>query len=303
MTVALPIADSVEIRPDGIGGPRDIRFVQTLRISLTDRCNFRCVYCMPEDKLDWIPRDELLSFEEIEAVARTALSLGITSFKLTGGEPLVRHDVPRLVSMLRALPGVTDLSMTTNGALLDEYAPALRQAGLDRLTVSLDTLDRDRFRAITRGADIDAVWRGIRAAIDAGFKHPKLNCVTMRGVNDDEFADFAALTLDTDLTIRFIEYMPLGRTALGGEYEQRFISESKIRRSIENRHGPLECADRDTGHGPAKVWRVPGAKGRIGFISAMSKPFCETCWPWAVRSNYDRSCAKEVLPTRCAMPS
>src|SRR5258707_1422745 len=118
MLVALPIADSIEIRPDGIVGPRDIRSVRTLRISLTDRCNFRCVYCMPEDKLDWIPRDELLNFEEIVTVAQTALGLGINSFKLTGGEPLVRHDVARLVSMLRALPGVTDLSMTTNGALL-----------------------------------------------------------------------------------------------------------------------------------------------------------------------------------------
>src|SRR5262249_915367 len=159
-------------------GPRDIRFVQTLRISLTDRCNFRCVYCMPQDKLDWIPRDDLLSFEEILDVARIALNLGITSFKLTGGEPLVRHDLPTLVGMLRSLPGVTDLSMTTNGALLDEHAPALRQAGLDRLTVSLDTLNRDRFRSITRGAEINHVWRGIHAAVAAGFKHPKLNCVT-----------------------------------------------------------------------------------------------------------------------------
>ncbi len=277
MPIALPIADAPDIRPDNITGPRDIRAVKTLRISVTDRCNFRCVYCMPEDKLDWVPRDELLTFEEIVTIARTAIDLGITSFKLTGGEPLIRHHLPLLVGMLRALPGVTDLSMTSNGALLDQYAPALKSAGLNRITVSMDSQNRGRFRDITRGADLDHVWRGIRAAVAAGFKHPKINCVAMKGINDDEFADFAALTLNADLTVRFIEYMPLGRTALGGDYESRFISESEIRRHIENRFGPLEPATRDTGHGPANVWRIPNAKGRIGFISAMSKPFCATC--------------------------
>ena len=276
MSVALPIAQ-VDIRPDSIVGPRDIRAVRTLRISVTDRCNFRCVYCMPEDKLDWVPRETLLNFEEIRSIAAAAVRHGITAFKITGGEPLVRHEVPRLIAMLRALPGVTELSMTTNGALLDEYAPALKSAGLDRLTVSLDTLDRERFRGITRGANIDDVWRGIRAAVAAGFKHPKINCVAMRGINDDEYADFARLTTETDVTIRFIEYMPLGRTALGGEYEARFISESQIRSHIESSLGPLEPASPDSGHGPAKVWRVHEAAGRIGFISAMSKPFCETC--------------------------
>jgi GTP 3',8-cyclase len=277
MPVALPIAETVDIRPDSITGPRDIRAVKTLRISVTDRCNFRCVYCMPADKIDWVPRDTLLTFEEIVEVVRAALGHGITSFKLTGGEPLVRHDLRRLVAMLRAESGVTELSMTTNGALLDQYAAELKAAGLNRLTVSLDTLDRDKFRSITRGADIDHVWRGIRAAITAGFKHPKINCVTMRGINDDEFADFAALTRETDLTVRFIEYMPLGRTALGGEYEMRFISEQDIRERIERRLGPLEPASRDTGFGPANVWRLRGGAGRIGFISAMSKPFCASC--------------------------
>ncbi len=277
MPVALPIVDEVDIRPDSITGPRDIRAVRTLRISVTDRCNFRCVYCMPEDKLDWVPRETLLTFEEIVEIARAALGHGISAFKLTGGEPLVRHDLPRLVAMLRAVPGVTELSMTTNGALLDQYAVALKAAGLNRLTVSLDTLERDKFRAITRGADIEQVWRGIRAAVAAGFKHPKINCVTMRGINDDEFADFAALTRETDLTIRFIEYMPLGRTALGGEYEARFISEEDIRERITRRLGTLESASKDAGFGPANVWRLSSAAGRIGFISAMSKPFCATC--------------------------
>lgn len=277
MSIGLPIAERPDIRPDDITGPRDIRGVRTLRISVTDRCNFRCVYCMPEDKLDWAPRDELLTFEEITLVARAAVGHGIASFKITGGEPLVRHDLPRLVSLLRAVPGVTELSMTTNGALLDQFAPALKSAGLDRITVSLDTLDAGRFHRITRGANIEHVWRGIRAVVAAGFRHPKVNCVAMRGVNDDEFASFAALTMDTDLTVRFIEYMPLGRTALGGEYERRFISERDIRGRIEERLGPLVPAMKDSGHGPAVVWRLPDSLGRIGFISAMSQPFCATC--------------------------
>lgn len=278
--VALPIATTTDpgtgqVQP--ITGPRDIRYVRTMRISVTDRCNFRCVYCMPADKMDWVQRDRLLTFEEIKAVAETAASFGITAFKITGGEPLVRHDVPRLVSSLRSLACDPELSITTNGALLVRDANALKQAGLHRITVSLDTLDKERFRSITRGADIDEVWRGIHAAVDAGFKHPKINCVTMKGINDDEFADFAALTVDNDLTVRFIEYMPLGRTALGGEYEKRFIGEQEIRDRITARFGALQPSEKDTGHGPAVVWRVPGARGRIGFISAMSKPFCESC--------------------------
>ena len=280
VAVALPILGPAEPRErdaNAITGPRDIRAVRTLRISVTDRCNFRCVYCMPEDKLDWVARERLLTFEEIVEVARTALDLGIGGFKLTGGEPLVRHELHRLVAMLKSLPGTPELSMTTNGALLHEHAPALFDAGLDRITVSMDSLNADRFRAFTRGADLSQVWRGIHAAVAAGFRYPKINCVAMRGMNDDEFADFAALTLETDCTVRFIEYMPLGRTALGGEYELRFIGEGDIRRRIEERFGQLTPAHRDTGHGPAVIWKVPGAKGRIGFISAMSKPFCETC--------------------------
>ncbi len=281
MSIALPIIPlSTDARPEDvqdITGPRHISAVRTLRISVTDRCNFRCVYCMPEEKLDWVPRDSLLSFEEIVVIARAAYGHGIRGFKLTGGEPLVRHDLPRLVAMLRGLDDDVELSMTTNGSLLHESAAALKSAGLDRLTVSLDTLDPGRFSTITRGADIHAVWRGIRAACDAGFRHPKINCVAMRGINDEEFAEFARLTMDTDMTVRFIEYMPLGRTALGGEYEERFISEAEIRVRIERELGPIESTTRDSGEGPAVVHRLPGAKGRIGFISAMSKPFCATC--------------------------
>jgi cyclic pyranopterin phosphate synthase len=280
VSVALPIAVHPIRGPaplQDIFGPRDLRAVRTLRISVTDRCNFRCVYCMPEDKLDWVPRSRLLTFEEIGTIVGAAVGLGIAEFKITGGEPLVRTGLPGLVALLRAIPGVRELSMTTNASLLGDDARDLRRAGLDRLTVSMDTLVPDRFERITRGARLADVWRGIGAAVDAGFGHPKINCVAMRGINDDEFAEFAALTLDSPVTVRFIEYMPLGRTALGGEYEQRFIGEPEIRRRIVDRFGPLLPAGDDAGHGPARVWRLDGAKGRVGFISAMSKPFCSTC--------------------------
>lgn len=232
---------------------------------------------MPEEKLDWTPRESLLTFEEITTIARAALNHGIRGFKITGGEPLVRHELPRLVAMLNSLSDGLDLSMTTNGALLTEHALAMKAAGMGRITISLDSLNPETFRRITRGARVGDVMAGIDAAVAAGFQHPKINCVAMRDINDEEFADFAALTLDRDATIRFIEYMPLGRTALGGEYELRFIPEADIRARIEARFGLLTPADPDSGNGPAKVFRIPGAKGRIGFISAMSKPFCETC--------------------------
>lgn len=281
MKVALPVISQTESNASPLSdqptGPRDIRAVRTLRISVTDRCNFRCVYCMPEDKLDWTPKASLLTFEEMATIARAAIAHGIRGFKITGGEPLVRSELPRLIDMLNRLSDGVELSMTTNGVLLVEHAAAIRAAGMGRITISLDSLNPETFRRITRGARIGDVMSGIDAAIDAGFGHPKINCVAMRDINDDEFADFAALTIDRDATVRFIEYMPLGRTALGGDYEARFIPETEIRAHIESRFGELVPADPDSGTGPAKVFRIPGAKGRVGFISAMSKPFCETC--------------------------
>lgn len=304
-------------------GPRSIGAVRVLRISVTDRCNFRCVYCMPADGVKWLPKDELLSFEEIAEIARAAINVhGIRRFKLTGGEPTVRHNLVDLVRMMRRLEGVEDLSLTTNGFALADLASPLREAGLDRVTISLDSLHNDRFTRITRTGDLAAVLRGIERAIEVGFRSVKINCVTMRGTNDDELANFARLALRWPVTVRFIEYMPLGDSALleagnpfiesrnlSGEvvYETKnasqrvaddemgptggcgaqvrgdvFVSEGFTRSAIEAELGPLIPVSREleAGVGPAVPFQFanhPAAPGRIGFISAMSAPFCSTC--------------------------
>jgi cyclic pyranopterin phosphate synthase len=283
-------------------GPRSIGAVKMLRLSVTDRCNFRCVYCMPEDGVPWLPKDHILSFEEIADVVRASVQVhGIRRFKITGGEPTVRHGLVDLVSMLRRIDGVQDLSMTTNGFRLLDLAEPLKQAGLDRITISIDSLDAARFRAITRTGDLATVLRGLDRVIDAGFTGTKINCVAMRGTNDDEFAEFARLSIDRPVTVRFIEYMPLGDSAVGladgridssesgpaggcgGQDRGRgaFVSETEIRAAIEQQLGPLISVDRESesGVGPATVYRLAEGTpaGRIGFISAMSAPFCSTC--------------------------
>ena len=288
--------------PNTDTGPRSIGAVRMLRVSITDRCNFRCTYCMPADGVRWLPRDDILSFEEIADVCRAAVELhGITRFKLTGGEPTVRHNLPDLVAALRRIPGVAELSLTTNGQRLTDLAGPLREAGLDRVTVSLDSLRPDRFHAITRTGDLPAVLAGLDRLDDVGFAGTKVNCVAMRGTNDDEAADFAGLTIDRPWTVRFIEYMPLGDAAVlhgvpGGRVSDdevgpaggcgaqdrganAFIAEGEVRARIEAVHGPLLPVDRGTepGVGPANVYQLPGATGRVGFISAMSAPFCATC--------------------------
>ncbi|MBV8779868.1 MAG: GTP 3',8-cyclase MoaA [Phycisphaerae bacterium] len=277
-------------------GPTSIGAVRVLRISITDRCNFRCVYCMPEDGVQWLPKDDLLNFEEIEQIVRAAIEVhGIRRFKITGGEPTVRRGLIELIGRLRRVPGVDDLSMTTNGLLLNDLAEPLRQAGLDRITVSIDSLQPERFRRITRTGDLATVMQGLDRATDVGFHSLKINCVTMRGVNDDELVDFARLSLDRQLTVRFIEYMPLGDAALmhrseigpagGCQAQDRgadsLISEGEVRERIERELGPLVPVNRssEAGVGPANVYRLANGnpQGRIGFISAMSAPFCATC--------------------------
>ncbi len=285
------------MRPEGFdSGPASISAVKVLRISVTDRCNYRCVYCMPEDGVAWINQRELLSYDEITEVARAAVDVhGIRRFKLTGGEPTVRPGLGELIKKLRGI-GAEDISLTTNGQRLADLAGPLREAGLDRITVSLDSLEPEKFRRITRTGDLGAVLAGLRAAEKAGFESIKINCVTMRGINDDELAEFARLTLSRRITVRFIEYMPLGEAAVMEEMadlhpgpaagcgsqnrgEDVLVSEGQARAAIENALGMLEPVDRESesGVGPATVWRLANGAGRIGFISAMSAPFCATC--------------------------
>lgn len=257
-------------------GPRDISYVKTLRISVTDHCNFRCVYCMPEEGVEYLPKHELLTYEEIVEVARAALRHGIRDFKLTGGEPLLRKDLADLARMLRALPGCREISLSTNGLLLERFATELKLAGVNRITVSLDTLNAERFRTITRTGDLERVLTGIAVADAAGLGPVKFNTVVMRDHNLDEVEDFAALTLRSARTVRFIEFMPLARSKALLE-EDQFVSFGEIRARIEAAHGALTPADRDVGNGPARVFRLSGAAGRVGFIHAMSAPFCATC--------------------------
>ena len=245
---------------------------------------------MPEDGVPWLPKDEILSFEEIARVVRAAIVVhGIHRFKITGGEPTVRQGLVELIAMLKRIEGVKDLSLTTNGQRLAELAAPLREAGLDRVTVSIDSLQPGRFRQITRRGDLSAVLAGLDRAEAVGLSSIKINCVMMRGINDEELADFARLTLRRNLTVRFIEYMPLGESAVGpaagcdaqSRGQNVFINETDARKMIERELGVLQPVDRrsEAGVGPATVWRLPDeqARGRIGFISAMSAPFCATC--------------------------
>ena len=285
-------------------GPRSISAVRVLRLSITDRCNYRCVYCMPADGVPWIDHASLLTFDEIAHVVRAAIDIhGIRRFKLTGGEPTVRPRLLELVRLLKNIDGVDDLSLTTNGQLLPELARPLRDAGLDRITISIDSLDPAKFRRITRSGDLARVMLGLDRSLDAGFTGLKINCVTMRGTNDDELPDFARLTLDRPITVRFIEYMPLGDASLlhetrdhqpaaaetgpaGGCSAQdrgsdALVPEAQARQRIEEQCGPLIPVSRDSepGVGPAVVYRLAFGqpRGRIGFISSMSAPFCATC--------------------------
>lgn len=256
------------------------RAINYLRISVTDRCNLRCVYCMPPHGVSWRPRQEILSYEEILEVVRAAASMGLCKVRLTGGEPLVRRSLPDLVAAIARLPAVREVSLTTNGLLLDRYANTLAAAGLARVNISLDTLQPERYAAITRFGRFDDVWRGIEAAQGAGLTPIKINCVVIRGLNDDELADFARLTLERPWHVRFIELMPIGNQSNWGKgmpaQGERFISVAEMKDRLAE-VGPFVPANPVTGNGPAHVYRLPGAPGTVGFISPVSERFCATC--------------------------
>ena len=282
MTTLLPVLDPRPVRPSFAQGPGSLDSVRLLRLSITDRCNLRCVYCMPEEGPAYFDRDDLLAPRDIIAIAEAAASVGVDHFKITGGEPTIRGDLLEIIEGIAALRP-QDLSMTTNGLRLPHLAHDLHAAGLVRLTVSCDSLIPERFARITGGRcgpdALDTLWRGLEVATDAGFHRIKINVVVMGGVNDDEVADFAALTVDRPWTVRFIEYMPLGDSVLVDQADRYTVDNGQIKARVEKRLGPLAPVWRDleAGVGPAGVFRLSGAKGRVGFISAMSKLFCETC--------------------------
>lgn len=248
------------------------RSISYLRISVTDRCNLRCVYCMPPEGVPGVPHSDILRYEEIVRIAAVGVDLGISKVRITGGEPLVRKGIAALVEMLAALPGVDDLAMTTNGILLEQHAQELARAGLHRVNISLDTLQPERYRAITRWGMLEDVERGYRAAQQAGLEPVKFNMVLMRGVNDDEVVEFARRTLDEPFHIRFIEEMPVG---LSGR--ERFMPVSEAREQIEATFGQLEAVHQRKGNGPASYYRIPGSEGTIGFIGAVTQHFCHQC--------------------------
>ncbi len=253
-------------------GPLDSfgRSINYLRISVTDRCNLRCIYCMPPEGVPQMPHSEILSYEEIRTVVQAAAELGINRIRLTGGEPLVRADLPKLIKMLSQVGGIEELSLTTNGAFLKKYALELKQAGLSRVNVSLDTLKPDKFQYITRLGKLEAVLEGIEAAKEAGFVPVKINTVVMRGINDDDVLDFARMTYEDGWHIRFIELMPFKGAA-------EFVPSIELQQHI-SLLGKLESCASITGNGPATYYRLVGAKGTIGFIAPLTEPsFCSRC--------------------------
>jgi cyclic pyranopterin phosphate synthase len=250
------------------------RAIGDLRVSVTDRCGFRCRYCMPAEGLEWLPRTELLSFEEIERVVRVLVEMGVRDVRLTGGEPLVRHDLPVLASMLRAIPGMHELAITTNGYLLERDAAALVAAGIDRFNVSLDSLQRERFEAMTRRDALAKVLRGLEVLATHPQAHPiKVNAVAMRGFTEDEVIPFARFAREHPYEVRFIEFMPLD--ADHGWSPDDVLSGEEIRAAIHAVY-PLEPEPREPS-ATSRTYRFADGLGRIGFINPVSEPFCGDC--------------------------
>ena len=247
------------------------RRITYVRLSVTDRCDFRCTYCMAEE-MTFLPRNEVMSLEECLRVASVFVGLGVSKLRITGGEPLVRKDAMWLVKKLGALPGLDNLVITTNGSQLDRFAQPLRDAGVKRINISLDTLQADRFKKVTRIGELQKVLNGIKAARAAGFKRTKLNAVMMRGTNDDEFVDLVQFAVDNELDISFIEEMPLGE--IHGR-NNTYISSEETRQLLAPRFELIPSTENSGG--PARYWRIPGSESRIGFISPHSHNFCDTC--------------------------
>lgn len=251
------------------------RTINYLRVSVTDRCNLRCVYCMPPQGVEKQAHEAMLRYEELALIIRAAAEIGINKVRLTGGEPLTRLGLSEFVGMMAAIPGIEEISMTTNGTLLARHAQALADAGLHRVNISLDTFDPDRYATITRCGRLEDVWAGIAAAQAAGLTPIKFNVVVVRGFNEDEVVDFARKTQTDGWHVRFIELMPIGANADWAR--ERIVPLPEVRARIENEWGPLQAVHGPRGNGPARYYQVPGAQGTIGFIGALSDHFCPTC--------------------------
>ena len=249
------------------------RQIDYMRISVTDRCNLRCIYCTAQ----LVPRlthDDILRYEEIERVVQAGAGLGIKKIRLTGGEPLVRPELDRLVELISQVEGIDEITLTTNGIFLEKYAPRLKAAGLKRVNISLDTFKADRFKRITGGDGLKDVLSGIDAARNAGLEPVKINMVVLKGINDDELLDFARASVGDGWHVRFIEEMPLVNN---GANENRMVSVQEMMTVIQNSLGKLEPSLSSSGNGPARYYRLPGASGTIGFIGPVTDCFCSRC--------------------------
>jgi GTP 3',8-cyclase len=276
------------------------RVATDLRVSVTDRCNLRCTYCMPADGLPWLPREEILDYEEIARLVGVFHSMGVRTVRLTGGEPTVRRNLPVLVRLIREAAPDVDMSLTTNGLLLDTLAGPLAAAGLDRVNVSIDSLVRHRFAEMTRRDALERVFGGLRAAEAAGLTPIKLNCVVLRETNDHEVADFAAFVRETGYEVRFIEYMPLD--ADHSWERSKVVPGREILDRIGD-HYPL-VADDDDGPAPARTYRfADGAPGRVGVIASVTEPFCESCDRMRITADGQfRSCLFALTETDLRSP-
>jgi cyclic pyranopterin phosphate synthase len=263
MSTALPMQD-----PFG-------RTITYVRISVTDRCNLRCTYCMPDGYLGGERPEDILSYEEIRTVAEAMVRCGVRKFRLTGGEPLVRKELYRLVAYLCAFPEVEDVALSTNAVLLAREAQRLKEAGLHRVNISLDTLRPETFKRISVNQSLDQVLEGIAAAEAVGLAPIKLNCVVMRGVNDDEVGDLARTTIDKGWTVRFIEVMPMRQNP--EKQRALYVSAEEIKARLEAEFGALTEEPRESFAGPSSDYRLPGARGKIGFITPLSHTFCARC--------------------------
>lgn len=263
MNAHLPLVDSLGRRHNN------------LRISVTDRCNIRCFYCMPDENLRFLPRHDLLTFEEITQIARVFAHCGVDHIRLTGGEPLVRDQLPTLIEMLKSIEGIQDIAMTTNAVLLGKYARALREAGLDRLNISLDALARETFVKITRRDVLDQVLSGIDAALDAGFANIRLNAVAIANLSEPEIVPLAQFALAKGLELRFIEFMPLDSEQHWDD--SQVLSGERIKAIMQAEFGPIVAAPRPNLSQPAVDFFYANGQGRLGLINPVSQPFCDAC--------------------------